>query len=63
MPVLKGVKVEAEGEGECLVAVDNYMDQLEEVVRYSLPKGGRVAGFFAESIQVVFSLPFFPWNQ
>jgi len=47
------VKVEAEGEGECLVAVDNYMDQLEEVVRYSLPKGGRVAGFFAESIQGV----------
>ena len=28
-----------------------YLNQLEEVVRYSLPKGNSVAGFFAESIQ------------
>ena len=43
----------AEGEGDCATAVDNYMDQFEEVVRYSLPKGKSVAGFFAESIQVM----------
>ena len=43
--------LEPEGEGECAHAVDRYMDQLEEVVRYSLPKGRSVAGFFAESIQ------------
>ena len=42
----------AEGEGDCATAVDNYMDQFEEVVRYSLPKGKSVAAFFAESIQV-----------
>ena len=41
-----------EGEGECASAVDNYMEQFEEVVRYSLPKGKSVAAFFAESIQV-----------
>ena len=29
------------------------MNQLEEIVRYSLPKGKSVAGFFAESIQGV----------
>ena len=32
---------------------DKYLDQLEEIVRYSLPKGKSVAGFFAESIQGV----------
>merc|ERR1712055_342396 len=30
-----------------------YLNQLEEVVRYSLPKGNSLAGFFAESIQGV----------
>lgn len=36
------------------VASDKYMEQLEEVFRYSCPKGdSAVAGFFAESIQGV----------
>ncbi|KAI9555756.1 hypothetical protein GHT06_018271 [Daphnia sinensis] len=37
--------------GQC-VASGKYVDQLEEVLRYSAPKG-RVGGFFAESIQGV----------
>lgn len=43
--------------GQC-VASGKYVDQLEEVLRYSAPKG-RVGGFFAESIQVIltFILP------
>jgi len=53
-PVLpQGVAREEEGEGECASAVENYMEQLEEVVRYSLPRDGRMAAFFAESIQGV----------
>ena len=32
---------------------DKYLDQFEELVRYSLPKGKSVAGFFADSIQGV----------
>lgn len=53
-PVLpQGAEACAEGEGECGIAVENYMEQLEEVVRYSLPKGKSIAGFFAESIQGV----------
>ena len=32
-------------------AADNYYTQLEEVFKYSLPRG-KVAGLFAESIQV-----------
>ena len=48
---MQGVSRVEEGEGECESAVVNYLNQLEEVVRYSLPKGGQVAGFFAESIQ------------
>ena len=40
-------------EEECRVVEDRYLDQLEEIVRYSLPKGKSVAGFFAESIQGV----------
>eukprot|EP00088_Acartia_fossae_P003947 TRINITY_DN11696_c0_g1_i1.p1 TRINITY_DN11696_c0_g1~~TRINITY_DN11696_c0_g1_i1.p1 ORF type:complete len:499 (+),score=87.62 TRINITY_DN11696_c0_g1_i1:38-1534(+) len=53
-PVLpQGYEVCNEGEGECASAVDNYMEQFEEVVRYSLPKGKSVAAFFAESIQGV----------
>jgi len=53
-PVLpQGVSAVAEGEGECANAVEKYMDQFEEVVRYSLPKGKSVAAFFAESIQGV----------
>jgi len=38
---------------ECKIVEDKYLDQLEEIVRYSLPKGKSVAGFFAESIQGV----------
>ena len=45
-----------EGEGECASAVENYMEQLEEVVRYSLPRDGRMAAFFAESIQATVAL-------
>ena len=36
--------------GQC-AASGKYVDQLDEVLRYSAPKG-RVGGFFAESIQV-----------
>lgn len=36
--------------GQC-AASGKYVDQLEEVLRYSAPKG-RIGGFFAESIQV-----------
>lgn len=36
--------------GEC-EAADKYYTQLEEVFKYSLPRG-KVAGLFAESIQV-----------
>ena len=38
--------------GQC-AASGQYMDQFEEVVKYSLPKGKSVAGFIAESIQGV----------
>ena len=33
-------------------ASNAYLNQLDEVFKYSLPKGGKVAAFFAESIQV-----------
>jgi len=53
-PVLpQGAVYTAEGEGECAETVSHYMDQFDEVVRYSLPKGKSVAAFFAESIQGV----------
>ena len=38
-------------EGKC-EAADGYLNQFDETFKYSLPKGGKVAGFFAESIQV-----------
>ena len=41
---VKGVSVCEEGEGECQDAVDKYMHQLDELIRYSLPKGNSVAG-------------------
>jgi len=51
-PVLpKGV--ERATDEECRLVEDKYLDQIEEIVRYSLPKGKSVAGFFAESIQGV----------
>ena len=39
-------------EGSCQ-ASQAYLGQLDEHFQYSLPKGGKVAGFFAESIQVL----------
>ena len=41
--------------GEC-AAGPAYLDQMDEVFKYSLPKGGKVAGFFAESIQVIYQI-------
>ena len=48
---MKGV--ERATDEECRLVEDQYLDQFEELVRYSLPKGKSVAGFFAESIQGV----------
>ena len=48
-----GQGVERATEDECRAVEDRYLNQLEEIVRYSLPKGKSVAGFFAESIQGV----------
>ena len=31
-----------------------YLNQFDEVFKYSLPKDGKIAAFFAESIQVSF---------
>jgi len=45
--------VEYATDEECGAVEDLYLNQLEEVIRYSLPKGKSVAGFFAESIQGV----------
>ena len=39
-------------QGKC-EAADGYLNQFDETFKYSLPKGGKVAGFFAESIQVL----------
>jgi len=39
-------------QGKC-EAADGYLNQFDETFKYSLPKGGKVAGFFAESIQGV----------
>lgn len=45
--------VSAASEEEQQKVVEQYLEQLEEVVRYSLPKGKSVAAIFAESIQGV----------
>ena len=48
--------------GDCTTGCDatgKYLDQFEEVVKYSLPKGPSLAAFFAESIQVTISSNFF----
>lgn len=37
--------------GSCL-ASDKYLDQLENVFKFSLPNDGKIAAFIAESIQV-----------
>ncbi|KAL4235440.1 alanine--glyoxylate aminotransferase 2 [Mactra antiquata] len=47
-------------EGECK-AGDMYYDQLEDVLRFSMPKG-RIGAFFAESIQGVGGTVQFPKN-
>ena len=46
--------------GKCEASA-KYVDQLEEVLRYSAPKG-RIGGFFAESIQVFPPKKFFLLN-
>lgn len=38
--------------GENCAASDKYLEQLENVFKFSLPKTGQVAAFIAESIQV-----------
>jgi len=58
-PVLPQGVSEA-SEEECKVVVDNYLEQMEEVIRYSLPKGKSVAAIFAESIQGVGGTTQFP---
>ena len=45
-------------QGKC-EAADGYLNQFDETFKYSLPKGGKVAGFFAESIQVLYICYFF----
>lgn len=45
--------------GECQ-ACDNYVDQVKDVLIHSAPKGGKVAAFFAESIQGVGGAVQFP---
>ena len=44
-------------DGQC-AAGPAYLNQMDEVFKYTLPKGGRVAGFFAESMQVWVCLNF-----
>jgi alanine-glyoxylate transaminase/(R)-3-amino-2-methylpropionate-pyruvate transaminase len=45
--------VELPSEADSRQVEDRYLDQLEEVIRFSLPKGKSIAAFFAESIQGV----------
>ncbi len=47
------------GPNECQ-ACDNYVDQVKDVLVHSTPKGGKVAAFFAESIQGVGGTVQFP---
>ena len=51
--------------GHCK-AEDGYLEQLEEVLKYStqtgLPAGKNIAGFFAESIQARLHISFGVWN-
>ncbi len=41
-------------------ACDNYVGQAQDVLLHSAPKGGKVAAFFAESIQGVGGIVQFP---
>jgi len=43
-------------------ACDNYLDQFKDVLQHSAPKGGKIAAFFAESIQGVGGTVQFPKN-
>ncbi len=47
------------GPNECQ-ACDSYVAQVEDVLLHSTPKGGKVAAFFAESIQGVGGIVQFP---
>lgn len=46
-------------QNEC-VACDMYVDQVKDVLQHSVPKGGKIAAFFAESIQGVGGTVQFP---
>jgi alanine-glyoxylate transaminase/(R)-3-amino-2-methylpropionate-pyruvate transaminase len=49
--------------GDCTTSCNasgQYLDQFEEIVRYSLPKGQSLAALFAESIQGVGGTVQFP---
>ena len=41
-------------------ACDNYVNQVQDVLVHSMPKGGKIAAFFAESIQGVGGAVQFP---
>ena len=47
------------GPNECK-ACDNYIEQVDDVLNHSMPKGGKIAAFFAESIQGVGGAVQFP---
>ncbi len=46
---------------ECL-ANNNYVSQVQDVLQHEAPKGGKLAAFFAESIQGVGGAVQFPKN-
>lgn len=48
-------------DGECKAGV-NYANQVQDVLNHSMPKGGKLAAFFAESIQGVGGTVQFPSN-
>lgn len=47
--------------GECQAGI-HYADQVQDVLNHSMPKGGKLAAFFAESIQGVGGTVQFPTN-
>lgn len=47
--------------GEC-IACDNYVNQFKDTLNFSMPKGGKIAGIFIESIQGVGGTHQFPRN-
>lgn len=50
-PVLRRA-ITCECIGNKCVAADKYFHQMENTIKYSLPKSGKIAAFIAESIQV-----------